>query len=97
MVALAGLVAGLASQVVVLWGAVLIVQSSALTRFRNLGPGSLGDLTLMLAVTLALEAALAGLLMLPLRRHRRGLAVLALTLALGAAVAGGVVIRYAMA
>lgn len=93
---LAGLLVGLASQAAVLWGAVLLGRSSALDGFRNRGPGSVGDLILLLALVLTLDAVLAGLLMLILRRHRRRLAMVLLTLGLSALIAVVVVLGFAL-
>ena len=92
MTVLAGLLFGLVSQVAAFWGAVLIATSAPLERFRNLGPGSVGDIILLLVLTLTLDAVLAGLLMLIFRRHRRSvlMVLLALTSACVALVAIGV-------
>lgn len=95
MYALAGLLAGVGSQVAVLWGTVLIAKSSALDEFRNLPPGSVGDLVLLLALALGLNAVLTGVLMLALGRHRRRLTVLLLALVLGALFAAAVVLGLA--
>lgn len=84
---LVGLLLALASQVAVFWAAVLIGQSSALNQFHNLGPGSLGDIILILALVLTLDALLAGVLTLVLRRHRGGRAVALSTLAVAALIA----------
>ena len=84
---LVGLLLALASQVAVLWAAVLIGKSSALKQFHNLGPGSLGDIILILALVLALDALVAGVLTLVLRRHRGGRAVALSTLAVAALIA----------
>ncbi|MFF5052818.1 hypothetical protein ACFY1S_06510 [Micromonospora sp. NPDC000663] len=71
---LARLLAGLGSQVAVLWAAVLIGKSQALEPLRNRGPGSVGDIILVLVLVLALNALLAGALAVILGRHRRCLA-----------------------
>lgn len=84
---LVGLLLASGSQVAVLWAAVLIGKSSALKQLRNLGPGSLGDIILILALVLALDAMVAGVLTLVIRRHRGGRAVALSTLAVGALIA----------
>lgn len=94
---LAGLLLGLASQVAVLWGTALLAKSAALERFRNLGPGSIGDLILLLVLALALEAVLAALLMAILKRHRRSVVMVLTTLTAGALVTIGVLLALAFA
>ena len=59
------------SQVAVWWMAVLLARSPALARFRDVGPGSLGDAVLLLAIVLAADSVLIGALALARRRRFR--------------------------